>query len=129
MLVYIYSSETEKSLQKITLLLGSLSAPPDVTLKLSDDVSIKAHKMILAAVSPVFNGMFYGNFKEGKSDEVKLHEEDSSIMKLFIDFIYSGNLKLENLDDMLQLMKVVDYYQVNKVPFHIIYVVKSYLIN
>lgn len=113
-------SETESgSLQKFTLLSGSLSAPPDVTLKLSDDISFKAHKVILAAVSPVFNGMLFGNFKEGKSDEVKLEEENGNIMKLFIDFIYNGNSNLEDLDDMLPLMKVVDYYQVNKVPFYL----------
>ena len=104
---------------KSSLFSGSLSVPPDVTLKLSDDVSFKAHKVILAAVSPVFNGMLFGNFKEGKSDEVKLEEENGNIMKLFIDFIYNGNCKLEDLDDMLPLMKVVDYYQVNKVPFHL----------
>lgn len=75
--------------------------------------------MILAAVSPVFNRMFYGNFKEGKSDEVNLQEENSSSMKLFIDFIYTGNCILESVDDVLPLMKVVDYYQVNKVPFQL----------
>ena len=117
--VYIFCSETGSSLQKFTLLSGSLSVPPDVTLKLSDDISFKAHKVILAAVSPVFNGMLFGNFKEGKSDEVNLDEEDGDIMKLFIDFIYKGNCKLESLDDVLPLMKVVDYYQVNKVPFHL----------
>ena len=64
--VCIFCRETESgSLQKFTLLSGSLYAPPDVTLKLSDDVSFKAHKVILAAVSPAFNGMLFGNFKEG----------------------------------------------------------------
>ena len=50
---------------------------------------------------------------------MKLKEENGNIMKLFIDFIYNGNCKLEDLDDMLPLMKVVDYYQVNKVPFYL----------
>ena len=31
------------------------------------DGSIDAHKMILAAVSPVFERMFYGDFKEGNA--------------------------------------------------------------
>ena len=105
------------SLEKLTLLSGSFSAPPDVTLKLPDGITFKAHKVILAAVSPVFNGMLYGKFEEGKSDEVNLQEENGSMMKLFIDFIYNGNCQIENLDDMLPLMKIVDYYQVNKAPF------------
>ena len=41
---------------------GSFSPPTDVTLKLSDG-SIDAHKMILAAVSPVFERMFYGDLR------------------------------------------------------------------
>ena len=75
--------------------------------------------MILAAVSPVFNGMFYGNFKESKLDEVNLQEENSKIMKLLINFIYNRDCQFDNLDDVLPLMKVVDYYQINKVPFHL----------
>ena len=111
-----YLSFCSISLEKLTLLSGSFSAPPDVTLKLPDGTTFKAHKVILAAVSPVFNGMLYGKFEEGKSDEVNLQEENGSIMKLFIDFIYNGSCQIENLDDMLPLMKIVDYYQVNKAP-------------
>ena len=117
MCIMVYFSDTEKTTKKFTLISNSLSAPYDVTLKLSNGKVIKAHKMILAAVSPVFNGMFYGNFKEGKLDEVNLQEENSNIMKLFIDFVYNGDCKVDNLDNVLPLMKVVDYYQINKVPF------------
>ena len=73
--------------------------------------------MTLAAASAVFNRMFCGNFKEFKLDELNLQEENSNMMKLFIDFVYNRDCKLENLDDVLPLMKVVDYYQSNKVPF------------
>ena len=45
--------------------------PSDVTLKLSDG-SIKAQKMMLACVSPVFEKMFYRNFKESKSKVIEL---------------------------------------------------------
>ena len=113
----MYIIHYRKSDQKCTFISSSLSAPYDVTLKLSDGEIIKAHKMILAAASPVFNRMFYGNFKESKLDEVNLQEENSNMMKLFVDFIYNGDCKLENLSDVLPLMKVVDYYQINNVPF------------
>ena len=62
---------------------------------------------------------FYGNFKEAKLDEVNLKEEKSKIVNLFIDFVYNGDCKLESLDDVLPLMKVVDYYQINKVSFQL----------
>ena len=41
----------------------------DVILKLPGGGSIDAHRSILAAVSPVSEKMFYGNFKDGKVDD------------------------------------------------------------
>ena len=106
-------------LHKLTLIQispGSFSPPTDVTLKLSDG-SIDAHKMILAAVSPVFERMFYGDFKEGKSKEVDLPKENYSTMKLLIDFVHKGSCDLDNLDAILPLIAAFDYYQINKTPF------------
>jgi len=73
--------------------------------------------MILAAVSPVFERMFYGDFKEGKSKEVELPKDSYDTMKLLIDFIYKGNCDLDNLDSILPLFTAFDYYQINKTPF------------
>ena len=95
---------------------GSFSVPTDVTLKLSDG-SIDAHRMILAAVSPVFEKMLYGDFKEGKSSEVALPNDSYNIMKLLIDFVYNGKCKVNNLDDFFPLFEVIDRYQMNKIPF------------
>ena len=92
---------------------SSFSAPTDVTLKFPDG-NIDAHKMILAAVSPVFEKMFYGDFKEGKSVNADLPADSYNIFKLLIDFIYSGNCKLECMDDILPIMEVVDRYQMKK---------------
>ena len=74
--------------------------------------------MILAAVSPVFDRMFYGDFKEGKSVAVDLPKDSSKMMKLLIDFVYCGKCELKNLDDILPLLEVFDRYQINKVPFY-----------
>ena len=93
----------------------SFSPPTDVTLKLSDG-SIDAHKMILAAVSPVFERMFYGNFKEGQSKDVDLPKDSYKTMRLLIDTIYKGSCEVDNLDDTIPLMEVMDRYQINKVP-------------
>ena len=61
--------------------------PTDVTLKLSDG-RIKAQKMMLACVSPVFERMFYGNFKEAKSKVVDLPNDSHKIMKLLLDIVF-----------------------------------------
>ena len=105
---------------KLTLIQissSSFSPPTDVTLKFPDG-SIDAHRMILAAVSPVFERMFYGDFKEGKSVAVDLPKDTSKTMKLLIDFVYCGKCELKNLDDILPLLEVFERYQINKVPFY-----------
>ena len=93
---------------------GLFSPPTDVTLKLSDG-SIDAHKMILAAVSPVFERMFYGDFKEGNAKEVELPEDSYKIVKPLVDFIYN-HCELESLDEIASLLEIVERYQINKVP-------------
>ena len=94
---------------------GSFSPPTDVTLKLSDG-SIDAHKMILAAVSPVFERMFYGDFKEGNAKGVELPKDNYITMKLLINFVYSGSCDIDNVDSFLPLTAAFDFYQINKAP-------------
>ena len=94
---------------------GSFSPPTDVTLKLSDG-NIDAHKMILAAVSPIFERMFYGDFKEGNTKEVELPKDSYKIVNPLVDFIYNGSCKLENLDEIVSLLEIVERYQINKAP-------------
>ena len=120
-MINVCSSRISDSLPcKLTLIQissSSFSPPTDVTLKLSDG-SIDAHRMILAAVSPVFERMLYGNFKEGKSVTVDLPKDSLKTVKLLLDFVHSGNCELKNLDDIFPLLEVFDRYQINRVPFH-----------
>ena len=80
----MYNLQDELTLNQISPSL--FSASTDVTLKLSDG-SIDAHRMILAAVFPVFERMFYGDFKEGKSTVADLPADNYKIFKLLVDFI------------------------------------------
>ena len=89
--------------------------PTDVTLKLSDG-SINAHKMMLAMVSPVFEKMFYGGFKEGKSDDVDLPKDNYKIIKLLLNAMFEESCEMESLNDIFPLMEVAERYQINKVP-------------
>ena len=105
---------------KLTLIQisrSSFSLPTDVILKLPGG-NIEVHRSILAAVSPVFEKMLYGNFKEGKSMTVDLPKDNSEIMSLMIDFVYHGSCELKNLDDIFQILEVLDQYQINKAPFY-----------
>ena len=89
--------------------------PSDVTLKMPDG-SIEAQKMMLACVSPVFEKMFYGNFKEAKSKVVDLPSDSYKIMKLFLEIVFKESCEMESLDDIIPLMEVVERYQINKTP-------------
>jgi len=83
--------------------------PSDVTLKLSSG-SIEAQKMMLAFISPVFERMFYGNFKEAKSKIVDLPNDSYKIMKLLLDIVFEESCEMESLDDVIPLMEVVECY-------------------
>ena len=89
--------------------------PMDITLQLSDG-NIKANKMMLGIVSPVFKKMLYGSFKEASSSEVDLPKDNYKIMKLLFDIVFEGSSELECLDDIIPLMEVVDRYEFKKVP-------------
>ena len=117
----LFDREAVCSLQsKLTLMQisPSFSVPTDITFKLSDG-KIDAHKMILAAVSPVFEKMFYGDFKEGKSSEISLPSDNYKVMKILIDCVYNGKCEMSSVDDILPLLEVVDVIKSIKFLFSI----------
>ena len=74
--------------------------------------------MILAAVSPVFERMLYGDFKEGNSRIAELPIDRYRVIKLLVDLVYNGSCKPSNLDDILPLSEVMDRYQMKKGAFY-----------
>ena len=88
--------------------------PTDVTIKLSDG-EIKAHKLLLAAVSPVFKAMLYGDFKEAGSSEIK-SDFDLKTMQMLLDAVFKGSCEMDSLDDIVPLIEAADYYQIEKKP-------------
>ena len=77
--------------------------------------------MMLAMVSPVFEKMLYGGFKEGKSDEVDLPKDSCKIMKLLFNAVFEESCEMESLGDILPLIEVAERYQINKVPLQQMY--------
>ena len=74
--------------------------------------------MILAAVSPVFEKMLYGNFKESSLSEVNLPEDNCNNIKMLIDFVYTGGCQVKSVDDIFPLAEVIERYQINKLPLY-----------
>ena len=75
----------------------------DVILRLSGQ-EFHAHKLILASCSDYFYAMFNGNMKESKERVVDINGVDVDVMKLVLNFIYTGSIPLsnDNVEDILQ---------------------------
>ena len=107
--------------------------PPDVTFVLTtkDDevVEVKAHKLILAFASDVFNREFYGSL----SSEDIIHIKDSSheVFELFIAFIYSKQLKWKDYDLAIlsSLYYLAEKYNVKVLREEIITFIPEYKIK
>ncbi|XP_053391417.1 BTB/POZ domain-containing protein 2-like [Mercenaria mercenaria] len=91
----------------------------DVKLRCKDhdeNERIHAHKIVLAARSPVFQAMFFGACTNGK-DEVQLDNTESKILDLFLRYIYSDTVALTE-ENASAVLEIAHYYQVtNLVQF------------
>jgi len=75
----------------------------DVVLKLEGH-EFQAHKVILASCSDYFHAMFNGNMKESNEKVIQINGVDVDIMKLVLNFIYTGSIPLsyDNVEYVLQ---------------------------
>jgi len=64
----------------------------DTILELNDK-ALKAHSILLSAVSPVFRAAFEANSKPG-IHYIKLPGVDSRVVEIALNFIYTGKLIL-----------------------------------
>eukprot|EP00092_Neocalanus_flemingeri_P021403 GFUD01023204.1.p1 GENE.GFUD01023204.1~~GFUD01023204.1.p1 ORF type:complete len:274 (+),score=65.02 GFUD01023204.1:51-872(+) len=87
--------------RKLSRCLDPNSQPPptDVSFLFKDDgilvKEIKAHKMILAIASDVFNREFYGSMAE---DEIEIKDASQEVFQKFIEFIYNKPLTWKDYD-------------------------------
>jgi len=63
------------------------------TILRAKDCPLKAHSVVLAAVSPVFKAAFCTSFPSG-TFQVDLPDVDSEVLQTALDFIYTGELIL-----------------------------------
>ena len=62
----------------------------DVTFVLDDNSEIKAHKMILALASPMFEAKFYGPLADRNQDTFKVTEVEAGTFRNMLTFVYSS---------------------------------------
>ncbi|KAF5283994.1 hypothetical protein FQR65_LT13628 [Abscondita terminalis] len=63
----------------------------DITLHVGLEI-IRAHKVVLASISPYFFAMFNGDMKEQASNEIILHDMDPAAVELLIEYGYTGEI-------------------------------------
>ena len=136
-LLYTYYAffVTEEKLEDVdshwsSTVLSSLLEDPsthDVTFKTSDGGSVSAHRVIVAAGSPVFHAMLYGNMQESSQKEIELPNIDSGMLKGLLDFLYAGRVQADSLTKCLLLLQVADYFDIDSMKTICIHLVEKEL--
>ncbi|XP_031116092.1 BTB/POZ and MATH domain-containing protein 3-like isoform X2 [Ipomoea triloba] len=70
----------------------------DITFQVGEE-TFKAHKLILAARSPVFKAQFFGLIGNPNTDKVELEDIEPSIFKAMLQFLYTD--QLPNLHEII----------------------------
>ena len=83
----------------------------DVVLKASCGKTLKVHKFLLSARSPVFRAMFKTDMVENKNNIVKINDIEYNVLKELLRFIYAA--RVENLDILVVgILDAAEKYQV-----------------
>jgi len=83
----------------------------DVTFKTSDGGSVSGHRAIVAAGSPVFHAMLYGNMKESNEKEIPLPSVDSETFKALLSFMYTGKIEMDS-ENCFSILEAAHYFNV-----------------
>ncbi|CAK8684650.1 unnamed protein product [Clavelina lepadiformis] len=85
----------------------------DVKIKV-DNETFPANRMVLSCYSDYFDRMFQTNMMERYQDQVVVKEVSKTSMKLIIEFIYTGNIKI-NKGNVRDLLSAADMLCINDV--------------
>ncbi|XP_016660787.1 ring canal kelch homolog isoform X2 [Acyrthosiphon pisum] len=87
----------------------------DIRFKADDGKIVIGHKIVLSAASPYFRAIF-SNFDESNKDLINIKELDSTILKLIVDYIYTGKIMVtkENVQALLSAANVLQLDYVNE---------------
>ncbi|KAL4084271.1 hypothetical protein QTP88_028096 [Uroleucon formosanum] len=83
----------------------------DIRFETDDGAVVSGHKNVLIAGSPYFRAMF-NNFDESNKDLVKMRKIDSAILRLLLDFIYTGKIKVSE-ENVLVLLPAANILQLD----------------
>lgn len=72
----------------------------------------RAHRAVLAAVSPFFKAMFSANLRESGQTNIPFHDIDSCVLEAILNFVYTSEIVItdNNVEDILV---AADFIQLN----------------
>lgn len=75
--------------------------------------TIKAHKLLLAFASPVFNAMFYTfSYNENEYNTVEISDFTSEGFALFLKYVYLHEIELTGFDEATEIYRIAHKYEV-----------------
>ena len=80
----------------------------DVSLKISHEHTIQAHRVVLASFSPYFEALLGGKWKEGSKNEIELLGLNEIAVNNLIEFAYSGTIEI-NKDNVQTVLEAANY--------------------
>lgn len=85
----------------------------DVEILCSDEEKFYCSRNILSARSEVFEGLLYNEIEESYESQISFPTIDSSVMKIVLEYIYTGSIDEESLDkyNVFEVFNVADYFQ------------------
>jgi hypothetical protein len=110
---------------------NNADARPDFSIYLSvSKKTLLVHKFILEMSSSVFLALLRSNMIESTSSAMNYSDEedgdgDEQILVAIIKSLYSGNIKLHNVKQVLTALKIVDKYEFKSVESSIIDIISK----
>lgn len=83
----------------------------DITFVCPDGTTLPAHRAVLAATSHYFSAALTGEWKESNSNGVWTTSHDSNTLKQVLEYMYSGSIDCEIVDDeRLKMLAIADEF-------------------
>eukprot|EP01083_Nonionella_stella_P190952 707115_1 len=85
----------------------------DVTFEVGEEqTELVAHRLVLAARSPVFKAMFFGGMRESQlSETVVIDDVSPAAFEFILRYIYTGNVKDPSDTDLVSIIYAAEKYQ------------------
>ncbi|KAF8767322.1 Protein maternal effect lethal 26 like protein [Argiope bruennichi] len=92
-----------------------------------DDKTIRAHKFVLQARSPVFRNMFEHNLSETTAGTIQIDDIEYTVLQALIWYLYTAVVQKLPYDDLCDLYEAADKYQVSSLQKECAEILKSML--